>query len=101
MVNVYHSAPRGRAAEAMAYQAFRSGTSVGAQYREACRSRSMAELISKMESTLQEIDETNYWLDLLIRSKTFTAKRLQPLLAESDELMRMFVTAIRNIKRRR
>jgi four helix bundle protein len=84
----------------MGYQAFRAGTSVGAQYREACRSRSNAELISKMESALQEIDETNYWLDLLIRSRTLSVKRLGPLLNESDELMRIFVTAIRNIKRR-
>jgi four helix bundle protein len=58
---------------AIGYQVFRAGTSVGAQYREACRSRSDAELISKLESTLQELDETSYWLELLVGAASFRA----------------------------
>src|SRR6185295_3543956 len=50
-------------------QMLRSGRSVGAQYRESCRARSNAEFISKLESLLQELDETAYWLGLLIESK--------------------------------
>jgi len=87
--------------DALGYQAFRSGTSVGAQYREACRARSDAEIISKLESTLQELDETSYWLELLIESELVSSRMLEPLLREADELTRMFVTSVKNIKRRR
>src|SRR5713101_9154553 len=69
VIRMYDALPQTRIAQALGYQAFRSGTSVGAQYREACRSRSDAEIISKLESTLQEVDETSYWLELLPKQK--------------------------------
>jgi four helix bundle protein len=101
VIHLYESLPRSRVAQAIGYQAFRSGTSVGAQYREACRARSDAELISKLESTLQEIDETSYWLELLVESEIVTKRKLAPLMNEADELIRIFVTTIRNIKGKR
>ena len=85
----------------MGYQAFRAGTSVAAQYREACRARSNAEIISKLESVLQELDETALWLELLVESNTITEKKLGALIKETDELTAMFVTAVKNIKARR
>jgi four helix bundle protein len=60
IIRMYETLPDTKIAQAIGYQAFRAGTSVGAQYREACRSRSDAEIISKLESTLQELDETSY-----------------------------------------
>src|SRR5438128_7852332 len=69
--------------------------------RKACRSRSDAEIISKMESTLQELDETSYWLELLVDSEIVSSKLLGPLIKECDEITRMLVTAVKNIKRRR
>ena len=93
--------PRARAADVIGRQLLRSGTSVGAQYREACRSRSNAELISKFESVLQELDETSYWLELLIEADLVAAERLQPLLDETDELMAMIVASVKSVKRRR
>jgi len=98
---MYRSLPADKVADALGYQAFRAGTSVGAQYREACRSRSDAELISKLESTLQELDETSYWLELLVQSESLPSRRMGPLMREADELTRMIVTAVKNIKRRR
>ena len=85
----------------MGYQAFRAGTSVAAQYREACRSRSDAEIVSKLESVLQELDETAFWLDLLVESNVVSGKKVASLVNETNELTAMFVTAVKNIKARR
>jgi len=101
IIRMYEALPDTKVAQAIGYQAFRAGTSVGAQYREACRSRSDAEIISKMESTLQELDETSYWLELLVDSEIVSSKLLGPLLKECDELTRMLVAAVKNIKGRR
>ena len=101
IVKMYDALPQTRAAQTMGYQAFRAGTSVAAQYREACRSRSDAEIISKLESVLQELDETAFWLELLIESKIATEKKLGALIKETDELTAMLVTAVKNVKTRR
>lgn len=90
--------PRGREATLMAKQVFKAGASVGAHCREAYRSRSKAELISKLETALQELDETSYWLELIGESKTVSARRLAPLLKEADELIRILVACVKTIK---
>ena len=100
IIRMYTALPKNAVANVLGYQALRSGTSVGAQYREACRARSDAELVSKLDSVLQELDETEYWLDLLVRSETVTAKRLDALIAETKELNAMFTTSVKNIKAR-
>ena len=82
-------------------QLLRSGTSVGAQYREACRSRSQAEFISKMESSLQEIDETSYWFELLKEGALVKPTEIDPLLQEADELTRIFVASVTTAKSHR
>jgi four helix bundle protein len=87
--------------EVLGRQLLRSGTSVGAQYREACRARSQAEFISKLESAAQELDETIYWIELLSDSRIVEAAKLRPLLKEADELMAIFVASIRTAKRSR
>src|SRR6266542_1949083 len=101
IIRMYSSLPATKLAETMGYQALRSGTSVGAQYREACRARSNAEIVSKLESVLQELDETDYWLEFLFKSKIVTEKRMAPLRKETDELTAMLVTAVKKIKSRR
>ncbi|HEX4797487.1 MAG TPA: four helix bundle protein [Humisphaera sp.] len=82
-------------------QLFRSGTSASAQYREACRARSQAEFVSKMESAQQELDETAFWLEFLERSKLMTASRLSKLRAETEELIRIFAASARTAKKRK
>lgn len=101
VVKMYAALPRNRIAQTLGYQAFRSGTSVGAQYREAHRARSDAEIVSKLESTLQELEETSYWLDLLVDSDQVTSRRLSALRREADELTAIMVTIVRKIKARR
>ena len=80
-------------------QLLRSGTSVGAQYREACRAKSPADFISKMESCLQELDETAYWLELLIDGKIVSSEKLADLQKETDELIAIFVSSVKTAKR--
>ena len=79
----------------MRRQMLRSGTSVGAQYREACRARSPAEFVSKMQSALQELDETAYWFELLVESGRAPAKQLEESMAEAGELIAIFVASIK------
>lgn len=98
IVRLYAVLPAGLAAQVMGRQMLRSGTSVGAQYREACRARSDAEFISKLESGLQELDETAYWLELLTESNTLPAIDTHALLSETDELIRILVSIVRGRK---
>ena len=79
-------------------QLLRSGTSVGAQYREACRARSSAEFVSKIESATQELDETAYWIELLIESGLVEPTRLTELQQEAEELLAIFVASARTAK---
>lgn len=82
-------------------QLVRSGTSVGAQYREACRARSRAEFISKVESATQELDETQYWLEMLTDSELVNRHVLAPLIQEAEELMSMMIASVKTAKSRR
>ena len=79
----------------------RSGTSVGAHYREATRGRSVAEFVSEMEGGLHELDETAYWLGLLVETKNVSAKRLAPLLDETEQLLSIIVASVKTSKQRR
>jgi len=88
------------AAQVIGKQLLRSGTSVGAQYREAVRARSTAEFLSKIQSGLQELEETRYWLELLIEAELIPDKKLSPLLEESSELIAILVASTNTAKRR-
>lgn len=92
--------PRQRDADIMAKQVLRSGTSVAANYREASRARSDAELISKLGIVEQELDETLLWLELLCESGIISSGLLADLMLEADELLRIVVTAIKTTKSR-
>jgi four helix bundle protein len=82
----------------IARQLLRCGTSVGAQYREACRARSPAEFISKMESATQELDESTYWLEILQEAELIEERMLVGLHAEADELIAIFVASVKTAK---
>lgn len=90
--------PNNREGRKMGDQVFRSGTSVGANYREAYRARSKAEFISKLGDAQKELEETIYWMELLAESRTVKAAKLRLLFAEADELMAIFSSTIKNSK---
>ena len=85
-------------AQVLGKQALRSGTSVGANYREASRGRSKAEFISKIGDSLKEIDETEYWLELLVDSGCVSAAKMSALLDEAGQLNAIFTTIDKNAK---
>ena len=95
------SLPRTRSGNVVAYQVIRSGSSVGAHYREGTRSRSDAEIISKFETALQELDETAYWLEVIVESGMMSARKLASLQKETEELIAIFVTCVKKVKARR
>ena len=85
--------PKSVEGRAIANQLVRSGTSVAANYRAACRARSKIEFVAKMGVVREEADETQLWLELVIEAKLIAAKRVQPLLDEASELVAIFVAS--------
>lgn len=85
-------------AQVLGKQALRSGTSVGANYREAYRARSKPEFISKCGDSLRELEETAYWLELLVEADCVAAEKPSVLRQECDELIAIFVTILKRSK---
>jgi four helix bundle protein len=85
-------------AQVIGKQLLRSGTSVGAHYREAFRARSSAEYVSKIEGGLQELEESAYWMELLVESKIIAESRLTELLSEANELTAVLVACAKSAK---
>ncbi|MEO6724606.1 MAG: four helix bundle protein [Blastocatellia bacterium] len=100
VIKLFSSLPKTTEAQVIGKQVLRSGTSVGAHYREACRARSTPEFISKIEGGLQELEETVYWLELLTEAGIVNETRLKPLLEEADELIAIFVSSVKKAKAR-
>lgn len=101
VVRFYTSLPKTTEMQVLGKQFLRSGTSVGAHYREACRSRSDAEFISKIEGGLQEWEESAYWLELLVELSTVHSDQARHLLEETNQLTAIFITCVKKVKARR
>ena len=100
IIRLYSALPKSAEAQVIGKQVLRSGTSVGAHVREGKRSRSNAEMISKTEGALQELEETTYWLELLAESGIVKTERLIGLIKETNELMAILVTSVKTLKSR-
>jgi four helix bundle protein len=100
IIRLYTALPKTPEAQVIGKQVLRSGTSVGAHYHEACRAKSDADFISKLEGGLQELEETIYWLELLSDSRIFAKERLESLNVEAEELIAMFVTMVKYVKQK-
>jgi four helix bundle protein len=98
IIKLYGALPKSVEAAVIGKQFLRSGTSVGAHYREATRARSSAEFVSKIEAGTQEAEETLYWLELLAEAGLVAEKRLKPLMTEVNELIAIFVTCAKKAK---
>ncbi len=88
------SLPKGRTADVVGGQLSRCGTSVGANYRAACRGRSTAEFIAKMGVVEEECDESVFWMELIIEAGLMPEERLNDLMREADELLAISVSSI-------
>ena len=98
IVRMFGALPKTTEAQVLGKQLLRSGTSVGANYREANRSRSNAEFVSKIGDCLKELDETAYWLELLSDAGIVAEAKLAPLRDECDQLLAIFTTISKRAK---
>src|SRR5262249_28533078 len=98
IIRLFGALPMTTEAQVLGKQLLRSGTSVGAHYREGHRARSNAEFISKLEVGLQELEETAYRLELLMESGILPAGRLADLIEETNQLTAIFVTCVKRAK---
>jgi len=98
IIRLYAALPKSTEAQVLGKQVLRSGTSVGAHYREAQRAKSNADFINKIEGGLQELEETAYWLELIGESDIMSVKLLKPLADETNELIAIFTTIVKKVK---
>jgi four helix bundle protein len=98
IVRTFSRLPKTTEAQVLGKQILRSGTSVGANYSEAYRARSKSEFIAKCGDLLPELEETAYWLELLVDGRIVPAEKLADLQEECDELIAIFVTILKRSK---
>ena len=98
MIRLYGALPKKVEAQVIGKQVLRSGTAVGANYREGWRSRSKGEYAAKLSIGLMELEETLYWLELLEHAAIIPAAKLAPLMTETSELSAIFVTLIKQAR---
>jgi four helix bundle protein len=99
IIELCRKLPSNREGRLIGDQIFRSGTSVAANYRSACRGRSKAEFISKLSIVEEEADETLLWLELISEMKVFNYEKMDELMKENDEILAIVVASIRTAKK--
>ena len=101
IIKLFAALPKTTEAQVIGKQVLRSGTSVGAHYRECQYAKSDADFISKIEGGLQELEETEYWLELLEETQIFDVEKLTLIKNETNELKAIFITIVKKVKSRR
>ena len=91
--------PRSTTGLVVAKQVVRCGTSVGANYRAACRGRSRAEFLSKLQTVIEEADETCYWLELIVEGELLPASRIDDLLDEANQITAIMIASRKTASR--
>lgn len=93
--------PRSLATDVIGKQLVRSSTSIGANYRAACRAKSTADMINKLKVVEEESDETEYWLELLVEADLVPQNQISNLYKETDEILSMTVASIKTLRSRK
>lgn len=101
IIQAFSSLPKTEAARIIGRQFLRSGTSVAANYRAACRARSLPDFISKLSIVLEETDETLFWFELLVESKIVPSDSVESIRRECDELVKIFSSSLKTAKSNR
>ena len=99
IIQLIENLPKSRTSDVIGKQLLRSGTSVGANYRSACRARSTADFIAKMGIVEEETDESIFWMELLIESGIFQSSDIEALKQEADEILAMTVSSIKTARK--
>jgi four helix bundle protein len=100
VIKLVAAIPKGRTGDVLGRQLLKSGTSIGANYREATRASSKRHFVTTLEIAAREADETLYWLELLAETDTISPARLQDLTQECDELIAILTATIKTAKQR-
>jgi four helix bundle protein len=100
VIRLVQSMPHNEVSHVLARQLLRSGTSVGANYRAACRAKSTADMIAKLSIVEEEADETGYWLELILESGVMPQSKLADLRQEANEITAMTVSSIKTLRSR-
>jgi four helix bundle protein len=101
VIKAFARLPRDEAERIIGKQFLRSGTSLAANYRAACRARSPADFVSKISVVSEEADETLFWLELVVESELVTIKLVKALMDECEELLKIFAASLATAKRNR
>lgn len=99
VIRLSRSLPKTLEAGVINRQLLRSAASVAANYRAVCRARSKAEFVAKIGVVVEEMDETLFWIELLVDASIVPAKRMQALILEAGELLAIFAASQRTAKR--
>jgi four helix bundle protein len=100
IIRMVEALPRGRASDIIGRQLLRSSTSVGANYRAACRARSAADMVAKLAIVVEEADESLYWMELLVEADILTTGQLSEVMNEMNSILAMTVASIKTLKSR-
>lgn len=98
VIRLTEALPKNRVGEVIGRQLLRSGTSVGANYRAACRAKSNADFIAKLGIVEEEVDESIYWMELLVEAGAMKQERIASLIDEANELLAITVASIKTAK---
>lgn len=101
VIELVEALPKSRTGDVIGRQLLRCGTSVGANYRSACRGKSTADVLAKLAIVEEEADETIYWLELLIEANIKSASDIEDLLKETNEIVAMTVASIKTLRTRK
>lgn len=96
-IRMCESLPDTPVARVIRNQILRSGTSVGANYRAACRAKSKADFISKMGTVEEETDESMYWMELIVEAGLMEEKLISELHKEADEILSIVIASIKTV----
>ena len=99
-IRLVASLPRNPASDVIGRQLLKSGTSVGANYRAACRSRTDRDFLARMGTVEEETDESLYWMEVLIDADLMPRERLTDLMVETEEILRIVVASIKTARKR-
>lgn len=99
VIKVIDKLPQGRTTDVVGRQLLRSATSVGANYRAACMARSRADFIAKMGIVQEEVDESVYWIEILIESGIVRPEELGPLKPEGIEILSIAISSIKTARK--
>jgi four helix bundle protein len=101
IIRLAESLPKSRDGDVIGRQLLRCGTSVGANYRAACRARSRADFIAKMKIVKEECDEALYWIELLVESGQVKVALVEELMSESEAILSVVVASIKTARSRK